>query len=135
MEKYGDMSGEVAMEEDAKSTQNRSSSPSPFLGKTHRMSTFLQSPEVELDCVSCGIKKNKPISIEREKQCSINVEMEDSCGVFLTWEDLRVTVSKPSFTVILEETTGYAEPGGVLAIMGPSGSGKSCLLDALAGKI
>lgn len=120
----------ISEEDDVKSMSNQSSSPMPFLGKTHRMSAFSQSPEVELDCLNCGDTKNK---LERQQQCSIG--MEDSRGVFLTWEDLRVKVSVQPSTVILEETTGYAEPGGVLAIMGPSGSGKSCLLDALAGKI
>ncbi|OMO73058.1 ABC transporter-like protein [Corchorus olitorius] len=60
-----------------------------------------------------------------------------SDGIFLTWADLSVTVSggKRGARSILQGSTGYAEPGEVLAIMGPSGSGKSTLLDSLAGRL
>lgn len=59
--------------------------------------------------------------------------MEGDEGVFLTWEDLWVTVQGRSCRSILQGITGYAKPGQLLAIMGPSGCGKSTLLDALAG--
>ncbi|KAI4385547.1 hypothetical protein MLD38_003560 [Melastoma candidum] len=63
---------------------------------------------------------------------------ESTGGVYLTWEDLSVTVpgqKEKGPRPILQGTTGFAEPGRVLAIMGPSGSGKSTLLDALAGRL
>ncbi|KAL5738746.1 hypothetical protein ACOSP7_031507 [Xanthoceras sorbifolium] len=75
------------------------------------------------------------------RQC-VKKEMEaepvpHNNGVFLTWKDLHVRVSKGKngSHPILQGLTGYAEPGKVLAIMGPSGSGKSSLLDALAGRL
>ena len=56
---------------------------------------------------------------------------------FLTWEDVRVTVAggrrgAPDVR-ILDGISGHARPGEVLAIMGPSGGGKTTLLDTLAG--
>ncbi|RWR92647.1 ABC transporter G family member 11 [Cinnamomum micranthum f. kanehirae] len=55
----------------------------------------------------------------------------------LTWKDLTVTVtlSNGDTQNVLEGLTGYAEPGSLTALMGPSGSGKSSLLDALAGRL
>jgi ABC-type glutathione transport system ATPase component len=56
---------------------------------------------------------------------------------FLTWEDVGVTVAggprgAPDVR-ILDGISGHARPGEVLAIMGPSGGGKTTLLDTLAG--
>jgi ABC-type glutathione transport system ATPase component len=56
----------------------------------------------------------------------------------LTWEDVRVTVASgrppgASDVRILDGISGYARPGEVLAIMGPSGGGKTTLLHTLAG--
>ncbi|KAL3515519.1 hypothetical protein ACH5RR_022421 [Cinchona calisaya] len=55
-------------------------------------------------------------------------------GVYSTWKDIRLTVSNGRYgrKAILQGLTGYASPGQILAIMGPSDSGKSTLLDALA---
>jgi ABC-type multidrug transport system ATPase subunit len=59
---------------------------------------------------------------------------------FLTWEDVRVTVAgggprgAPDVR-ILDGISGHARPGEVLAIMGPSGGGKTTLLDTLAGTV
>jgi ABC-type multidrug transport system fused ATPase/permease subunit len=54
----------------------------------------------------------------------------------LTWSDLWVSVTdaKGEDQTVLRGLSGYAEPGGVLAILGPSGSGQLTLLDSLAGK-
>ncbi|KAF7112841.1 hypothetical protein RHSIM_RhsimUnG0188300 [Rhododendron simsii] len=61
----------------------------------------------------------------------------DDGGISVTWEDLWVTVSdiKGRRRPIVQGLTGYAQPGEVLAIMGPSGFGKTTLLDALAGRL
>ncbi|TYG46308.1 hypothetical protein ES288_D11G246700v1 [Gossypium darwinii] len=47
-------------------------------------------------------------------------------GIFLTWTNLWVIVDggKKGTKTILQGLNGYAEPGKVLAIMGPSGCGK-----------
>nr|CAD1834432.1 unnamed protein product [Ananas comosus var. bracteatus] len=62
---------------------------------------------------------------------------ENDRGTYLTWEDLWVLASdrQGRHVPILRGLTGYARPGEVLAVMGPSGGGKSTLLDALAGRL
>ncbi|KAI5385985.1 ABC transporter G family member 1 [Lathyrus oleraceus] len=76
-----------------------------------------------------------PTTVEFDSTFEVETGKEE--GVFLTWEDLWVTVSngnngrKP----ILQGLKGYAKPGQLLAIMGPSGCGKSTLLDTLAGRL
>lgn len=66
-------------------------------------------------------------------------------GVVFAWRDMRVTVPVKTGGVagfgarktgqtknIVDNVAGIVKPGEVLFIMGPSGSGKSSLLDALA---
>eukprot|EP01062_Namystynia_karyoxenos_P081293 TRINITY_DN889_c0_g1_i3.p1 TRINITY_DN889_c0_g1~~TRINITY_DN889_c0_g1_i3.p1 ORF type:complete len:649 (+),score=173.48 TRINITY_DN889_c0_g1_i3:83-1948(+) len=54
----------------------------------------------------------------------------------LAWRDLSVVVGEgtPDRKVVLEPTSGAAQPGELVAVMGPSGAGKSCFLNALAGR-
>ena len=56
----------------------------------------------------------------------------DRTEIHLQWKGLGMTGDDDE--AILSELTGEAKPGEVLAIIGPSGSGKSCLLNCLAGK-
>ncbi|KAI4325669.1 hypothetical protein MLD38_031049 [Melastoma candidum] len=89
------------------------------------------------DRVSLGL--NRRTEFHPAESAERNMSRRESTdGVYLTWEDLSVTVPGRKEKVlrpILQGTTGFAEPGRVLAIMGPSGSGKSTLLDALAGRL
>ena len=80
----------------------------------------------------CG---SHPLDCVGARGCS--VPEEAGREVFLTWEDLSVTASsgRAKATVILDNISGYARPGEVLALMGPSSCGKTTLLDALAGNI
>ncbi|XBI99063.1 hypothetical protein VPH35_019218 [Triticum aestivum] len=56
-------------------------------------------------------------------------------GVFLKWRDLSVTVinGRRGHAVILDGLSGYARPGEVLALMGPSGYGKTVKLPNMKG--
>ncbi|KAK4257636.1 hypothetical protein QN277_007199 [Acacia crassicarpa] len=57
-------------------------------------------------------------------------------GSCLVWEDLTVVIpnfGKGPTKRLLNGLHGFAEHGRIMAIMGPSGSGKSILLDSLAG--
>lgn len=54
----------------------------------------------------------------------------------LAWQDLCYTVNtKNGPKKILNNLNGIVKPGEMLAIMGPSGGGKTSLLDALAGRL
>uniref|UniRef100_A0A914ZTZ6 ABC transporter domain-containing protein n=1 Tax=Parascaris univalens TaxID=6257 RepID=A0A914ZTZ6_PARUN len=50
--------------------------------------------------------------------------------IFLTWEKLRV-VAKRGNRLLLDNVTGVAQPGQLIALMGASGAGKTTLLNAL----
>ena len=57
-------------------------------------------------------------------------------GATFTWVHLRYTVpvGGDDDRVILRDVAGAARPGEVLALMGPTGSGKTSLLNALSGR-
>ncbi|WCJ36871.1 ABC-2 type transporter family protein [Euphorbia peplus] len=60
-------------------------------------------------------------------------------GAYLVWEELTVVLPHKfrdgPTRRLLNGVNGYAMPGKIVAIMGPSASGKSTLLDALAGRL
>lgn len=60
--------------------------------------------------------------------------------VTLQWDSLTYTVPvgkrrKRVQKVVLETISGHVAPGQLLAVMGPTGSGKTSLLNALAGRL
>ncbi|CAM9919683.1 unnamed protein product [Discosporangium mesarthrocarpum] len=62
-------------------------------------------------------------------------------GLRLTWEGVTFGIAKSSSIdrfrrqCVLKDVSGQALPGRLLAIMGPSGSGKSSLINTLSGRV
>ena len=58
--------------------------------------------------------------------------------IYLSWENLRFQVPDPQnkgeIKTILHGLNGHVKPGELVAIIGPSGSGKSSLLNCIAGR-
>eukprot|EP00756_Hemistasia_phaeocysticola_P040254 Hpha_TRINITY_DN16853_c3_g2::TRINITY_DN16853_c3_g2_i4::g.150500::m.150500 len=57
---------------------------------------------------------------------------EENAREMLTWEDVRIETK--SEKPLLHLQGGIARPGEMIAVMGPTGAGKSLLLNALAGR-
>ena len=76
---------------------------------------------------------NKKTSSERDDDDAINSPI-----AMLRWSRvglLSVRKKKKTTVQILENVSGEAMPGRVLAIVGPSGAGKTSLLNALAKRV
>ncbi|XBW38381.1 hypothetical protein QEN19_003968 [Hanseniaspora menglaensis] len=73
--------------------------------------------------------KQLPVDEDEEFERFINL---DKPGVTLTFEDIKYCVGKKN-TKILKGISGHIVPG-LTAIMGPSGGGKSTLIDILSNK-
>ena len=69
-----------------------------------------------------------PKSLEGGEEAS-----DETIAVTLEWQDITLhaqTVSGPK--AILSGLSGHANPGELVAVMGPSGAGKTSLLNCLA---
>ena len=78
---------------------------------------------------------------KKKKNTTNNGEDDDdddaiNSPTVLRWSRVGLDVRKKTKTVrILENVSGEAMPGRVLAIVGPSGAGKTSLLNALAKRV
>nr|DAD42458.1 TPA_asm: hypothetical protein HUJ06_000688 [Nelumbo nucifera] len=82
------------------------------------------------------IEVSSTIPVTPSEQGSLR--SKDDRGAYLVWEDVSVVLpnfGKGPTRRLLQGLCGYAEPGRIMAIMGPSGSGKSSLLDSLSGRL
>ena len=82
----------------------------------------------------------EPITLKKDELVVEDKEANDllqSCEV--GFENIKLTLkqkgNKPDRTILDGSLKGKASPGRMLAIMGPSGSGKSSLIHAIAGRI
>ena len=95
----------------------------------------LQTPSIWL--YGSGSRRSRSVKSKvTESRFSRREEHDDSqaCGIYVTWSELWVTMpGKNGGRRPILKGLGYVSPGECLAIMGPSGFGKSTLLDILAG--
>eukprot|EP01083_Nonionella_stella_P225530 801704_1 len=58
--------------------------------------------------------------------------------IYVSWKDLSFTVPDPkdkkNTKTILDNLNGCVKPGQLIAVIGPSGSGKSSFLNCIAGR-
>jgi len=57
--------------------------------------------------------------------------MTNTKTISLSWKNLNASIKGK---IIIDNSTGYCNPGELLAIMGPSGAGKTTLLSILGKK-
>lgn len=77
---------------------------------------------------------------EMEGGASSVARLKRVIHVTLQWERLTYSVTvgrgkKRTVKTILDGISGHLEPGRLLAVMGPTGSGKTSLINALAGRL
>lgn len=60
-------------------------------------------------------------------------------NVYLSWKDLKLEVPDPNNAketkCILKGLNGHVKPGQLVAVIGPSGSGKSSFLNCISGRV
>ncbi|KAF2710378.1 ABC transporter protein [Pleomassaria siparia CBS 279.74] len=75
----------------------------------------------------------KTVTIESEQEQAVYSGLKQSSSVF-HWRNVsyEVKVDKKNSRVLLDDITGWVQPGTLTALMGATGAGKTTLLDVLA---
>ncbi|AMD22151.1 HGL189Cp [Eremothecium sinecaudum] len=76
------------------------------------------------------------IQLQQDEDDSMDDFFKSNCKAALTFENISYEVStlKNNSVGVLKKISGIVEPGQILAIIGSSGAGKTCLLDILSMK-
>eukprot|EP01083_Nonionella_stella_P195902 721186_1 len=62
---------------------------------------------------------------------------DNNLDIYVSWKNLSFTVpnkEKKKNKIILDNLNGCVKPGELVAVIGPSGSGKSSFLNCIAGR-
>ncbi|KAK9823062.1 hypothetical protein WJX81_005585 [Elliptochloris bilobata] len=128
----------------------------PKLCPAMASSDYLSSPDTKAAEMTHEDVEKKPVSLasvigamsdsdlealDEHSDVSVSIpdaEARDSEGMTVAFKDLSYTVwnsaNKKQKIKLLTEVSGFMPPGHLSALMGPSGSSKTTLLDVLAGR-
>lgn len=88
--------------------------------------------DAELDLTFDQAAVLRELDQDSDRRAGIFTNNRWRAPVTLEWNNLGFSVGERK---ILDNISGFARPGQVLALMGPSGAGKTTMLDMLAGRL